>query len=101
MRRYSDMQISVIVEENIKEGQKDAFVAHMREMIRLTKEEDGCIAYDLYESIEGTGEIVLVELWESKEALDAHLQTDHFKELFPASEVFKAGPPKVRLFGIL
>jgi len=95
------MQISVIVEENIKEGQKDAFVEHMRELLRLTKEEDGCIAYDLYEQIEGNGEIVMVELWESMDALNAHMQTDHFKELVPASEVFKEGPPKVRLFSML
>ena len=95
------MQISVIVEENIKEGQKDAYIAHMSEMIRLTKEEDGCIAYDLYESIDGSGEIVMVELWESKEALDAHIQSDHFKELVPAAEVFQEEPPKIRVFSIL
>ena len=95
------MQVTVVVEERIKEGQLAAFVEYMREMIRLTKEEDGCIAYDLYESIDGSGEVVLVEIWESKEALDNHLETDHFKELFPGGDVYKAEPPNVRIFGRL
>ena len=95
------MQISVIVEEYIKEGQKDAFVAHMREMIRLTKEEDGCLAFDLYESLGDDGEMVMVEIWESKEALDKHMQTDHFKEFVPAGEQYKSKPSVLKIFSRL
>jgi len=95
------MQITVVIDETIKEGQVGAFVEYMREMIRLTKEEDGCIAYDLYEAIDGSGEVVMVEIWESKEALDLHMQTAHFKEFIPGSDAYKDSPSKVRIFGRL
>jgi len=95
------MQISVIVNETIKEGQLGAFLEYMREMIALTKEEDGCIAYDLYEATDGSGEIVMVELWESQESLDAHIQSEHFKRLIPGTDVFKAEPTKVKVYSIL
>ena len=95
------MQVSVIVNETIKEGQLGAFLEYMREMIALTKEENGCIAYDLYEATDGSGEIVMVELWESQEALDDHMQTEHFKRLVPGSDVFKAAPTKVKIYSIL
>ena len=95
------MQVSVVVEEYIKEGQKDAFVAHMRELIRLTKEEEGCIAYDLYEALDDPDEVVMVEIWENKEALDNHMQTEHFQKMVPAGEIFKTAPSKVKIFGRL
>jgi len=95
------MQVSVIVKETIKEGQLGAFVDYMRELIRLTKEEGGCIAYDLYEAADGSGEVVLVELWESQGALDKHIQTDHFISLVPGADVYKAKPSEVKVFNIL
>ena len=95
------MQVSCIVEETIIEGQIDAFVDYMSDMVRLTKAEAGCIAYDLYESIDGSGEVVLVEIWKDKEALDTHMQTDHFKKYVPGSDVFKAKPTKARIFSKL
>ena len=95
------MQISVVVEEKIKEGEIGAFVEYMREMMRLTKEEDGCISYDLYESVDGSGEVVMVEIWESKEKLDKHMETDHFKKFLPGGEIYKDAPGHIRIFSKL
>ena len=95
------MQVTVIVEEKIKEGQLSEFAEFMREMIRLTKEEEGCIAYDLYEGADGSGDVVMVEVWESKEALDAHMQSAHFQKYIPAAEAYKESPSKIRVFGRL
>ena len=95
------MQVSVVVEEKIKEGQLGEFTEYMREMIRLTKEEEGCIAYDLYEAIDGSFDVVMVEVWESKEALDAHMEAEHFKKYIPGAEAFKESQSKIRVFGRL
>ena len=92
------MQISCVVVETIKEGQVGAFVEHMREMVRLTKEEGGCIAYDMYEPLEGSNEVALVEIWEGMEALEIHQETDHFKNFVPSGDVFRAKPAVVRMF---
>ena len=95
------MAIAVVVEERIKEGQLGAFVDYMSEMIALTKQEDGCIAYDLYEAVDGSGSVVMLEIWESKEALDKHMASEHFKRLIPGGDVYKSGAPEIRLFNRL
>ena len=95
------MAVAVVVEEKVKEGQTEAFVEYMREMIALTKEEDGCIAYDLYEAIDGSGKVVMVEIWASKEALDKHMQSEHFKNFIPGGEIYKDGPPDIQIFNRL
>ena len=95
------MTIAVVVEEKIKDGQNAAFAEYMREMIALTKEEDGCIAYDLYEAVDGSKKCVMVELWENKEKLDAHMESEHFKRLIPPAEEFKAEPSNIRVFNKL
>jgi len=92
------MTIGVIVEEKIKDGQFGEFVDYMAEMIALTKQENGCIAYDLYEAADGSDSVVMIELWESKEALDAHMASEHFKRLIPGAEIYKEKPSVIRVF---
>jgi quinol monooxygenase YgiN len=40
----------------------------------------------------------MVEIWESKEALDRHMGSDHFGELIPGGEIYKAAPTEIRIF---
>ena len=93
--------VAVIVEEKIKDGQLEAFVDYMSDMIALTKQEDGCITYGLHEAADGSGGIVMIELWESKEALDKHMASEHFKRLIPGGEVYQDGPSVIKVFNRL
>jgi len=91
--------IAVYCKEKIKPGQKAAFFAHMAEMIRLTHEEDGNIAYDLYEPMDGPDdELAMFELWESKEALDRHMASAHFQKYVPSGDAFKAAPTEIHIY---
>ena len=45
----------------------------LRSLAEATRAEDGCLAYDLYESAAVPGTFVTVERWRSQEDLDAHL----------------------------
>jgi quinol monooxygenase YgiN len=92
------MAVAVVCKETIKEGEKNNFLAHMREMIRLTKLEDGCIAYDLYEPIDGSEGLVMIELWETQEALDRHMKSAHFTSFIPAGDIYKAAPTNVSVY---
>ncbi|MDR1815072.1 MAG: antibiotic biosynthesis monooxygenase [Clostridiales Family XIII bacterium] len=93
------MAIGVICKDTIKAGQKAAYLAHMAEMIRLTHEEDGCLAYDLYEPEGGSEtDLVMIELWETKEALDKHMASEHFQRLIPGGDIYKAAPTDIKIF---
>jgi len=90
------MAIGVVVDEYVKEGQLEAYMELMAEMVELTKKEDGCIAYDIYE--DDSGKIAILELWESQEALDKHMASEHFQRLIPAAEAFLSEPHGIRVF---
>jgi quinol monooxygenase YgiN len=54
-----------------------------REMVAETQKEDGCIQYDLFIDENDETAWVLLEQWESRAHLDAHIATGHFKRLIP------------------
>jgi quinol monooxygenase YgiN len=89
--------IAVVCKETIKEGMEKQFVESMQEMIDLTKKEQGNIAYDLYEAKDGSG-IIMVEMWESMDALDAHMKSEHFGRLIPQGDKYKAAPTQINLY---
>ena len=72
---------------------KPGSIPHLREPARIcvaeTRKEEGCIAYDLFESVTEPDTLVFVELWETREALSRHARTPHI------AAWRKAGKPHV------
>ena len=58
--------------------------------IALTAEsqlnDEGCVAYDVFESATRGEVFMICETWESAEALKAHSESDHFKEYVAAMQ---------------
>ena len=50
-----------------------------------TREEEGCLSYDLFESASTPGTFVTVERWTGSAALDAHMATPHVAAAFAAA----------------
>ena len=68
------------------------------ELVRLTREEKGCVNYDLVQSIEEAHQLALIEAWETKEDLDAHCETEHFLELLPQIGTLCSEEPTISVF---
>ena len=64
----------------------DAIRSALQAMMRATRDEEGCLAYDLFESAAAPGTFVTVERWTDQAALDAHLQTPHVADAFAAAD---------------
>ena len=73
--------LTVIAFMRAKPGQEDELRAALRGLIDPTRAEDGYVNYDLHESITDPGLFYFYENWESGEALDAHLDAPHLREL--------------------
>jgi quinol monooxygenase YgiN len=71
----------IIVTANItaKPGERDELISKSQNVIESTRQEQGNISYELLASTEDENVLLMFEKWESKEALDAHMQTEHFK----------------------
>ena len=50
-------------------------------MIEASLKDSGCLAYSFYQNILEKTEYIMVEKWENKEKLMAHMKTPHFKKL--------------------
>jgi quinol monooxygenase YgiN len=44
-----------------------------------TRTENGCLSYEWSESVETPGTFYSIETWESRDALETHLATEHVK----------------------
>ena len=65
--------------------------AALTTLVEATRQEEGCLSYDLFESAAAPGVFVTVERWTSQEALDAHMRTPHVAAAFQAAEGALAG----------
>jgi quinol monooxygenase YgiN len=73
----------MIVKRLVKEGKTDELIKIYEELIAKTREEDGCILYSLCRDEKNPRLFAMMEEWRDQEALDRHLQTEHFKALVP------------------
>jgi quinol monooxygenase YgiN len=77
-------------------------IEHVREallgLIGPTRAEDGCIQYELYQNNADPADFTFVEEWASDAALDAHLATEHLKDLQAIADELFAVPPDIRRY---
>lgn len=63
----------------------------MHTLAGATRQEEGCLAYDVYESGAVPGTFVTIERWRSQADLDNHMTTPHIAAAFAAAEGHLAG----------
>jgi quinol monooxygenase YgiN len=87
--------VSVVVVATITPlpGEENAVRAAILESIPKVHAEPGCELYALHE---GTGRFVMVERWESADALAVHGKAQALRSLGAALAGKVAGPPEVR-----
>ena len=69
--------IYVVATLTIKPGSLEALRAPAAACIAETLKEEGCIAYELFESVSDPLKLVFVEKWETREHLTAHSKQPH------------------------
>ena len=70
----------------------------LRDLVGPSRDEAGCVGYDLFQNQDNPVEFVTVEQWSDQAAADAHMSTPHV-----ASAISKAGellalPPLIHRF---
>jgi quinol monooxygenase YgiN len=62
----------------------------------FSRQEPGCISYQICQDTEDEDAFVFVEQWESEDALQAHFGTAHIAQFMAAIRGAIAGPPEVK-----
>jgi len=94
----SVQQVTVTARLKVKPGLEDRFRQEFEPVIALTRAEDGCLNYDLHQSIEDPSLFLLHENWASENILNLHLQQPYIRALGAKAEEFLVEPPEVKLW---
>jgi len=74
-----------------KAGSEDAVRTALTTLAEATRQQEGCLSYDLYESASTPDTFVTVEPWTDQAALEAHLGTPHVATAFAAADGHLSG----------
>jgi quinol monooxygenase YgiN len=87
--------ILVTAHVRIQPEHRDAVLAILVEVQTASRLDDGCESYGYFESIDEPHLFSAIEMWRDREALDAHLRTDHVRKLVDALGKYVAEPPAI------
>jgi quinol monooxygenase YgiN len=77
-----------------RSGKETALREALVKLLAPTRREEGCLNYDLHESLEVPGKFLFYENWSSKEAHHIHSNSEHIKELAEHLEELCANAPE-------
>lgn len=75
--------IKVVARNLIKEDKIEEAIERYKELVEMTRKEDGCIKYELYQDEKDNKIVSMIEEWEDRHALDNHLKSEHFTRIVP------------------
>lgn len=90
--------VTVIAFINAKPGKEAAVKQALLDLILPTRQEKGCINYDLHQWPEKPGHFVFYENWQNRETLDAHLATAHLRAFEEIAGGWLAEPADIQIW---
>lgn len=75
--------LTVVATFQARPGKEADLRAALISLLAPTREEPGCVSYDVHQSADDPAKFLFYENWESKEALDAHMRSPHLQKLVP------------------
>jgi quinol monooxygenase YgiN len=70
-------------------------------IVEPTREESGCISYELLQNRSDPTDFTYVEEWSDEAAMDAHLATEHIKHALSKLAGLLASEPDIRKYSVV
>lgn len=75
--------VKVVAKGIYYEDKTEEAIKMYEELVEKTRMENGCISYNLFRDTKDSSILTMIEEWESQQALDKHMKTEHFTKLVP------------------
>ena len=75
--------IKVIVSFKLKDEDLNFAIEYLKEFVRITQKTPGCISSEFLKDKANDHQFYFVEVWQNKNDLNTHVQSDYFKEYAP------------------
>jgi quinol monooxygenase YgiN len=76
----------------------EALKAVLLQIIEPTRQENGCIKYELLQNQDDPSDFTFVEEWTDRESLKAHLASVHLQDAIVKLEGLVAANPDIRIY---
>lgn len=80
------IRLNAFLKVNEKDRQRVLSLAN--QLVDKSRQDEGCISYDFFESTTIPGVFMFCETWKDQESLDKHANAPHFLHLIPEIETF-------------
>ena len=97
----TNIKLQVITHLEAVLGTEENSKSLLLELVASSRQEAGCIKYELLQNIHQPTEFTLVSEWESKTAFLAHLDSMPVAELFRENSDLLAKAPDIRQYQLL
>jgi len=89
--------IKVVAKSYAKMEKLDRILELSKEMVEKTVKEEGCIKYELFQDTKDPGVMIIIEEWESEEALNRHIASEHFRRIIPQLNELREKPSEMNI----
>ena len=93
----NNKHLTVVAILQAKSDQIDALRQELLALLPITRQEDGCLGYDLHQDIEQPARFIFYEQWRSKTHLDTHLNRPHIQAFVAKTPHLLAEPLQIIL----
>jgi quinol monooxygenase YgiN len=90
--------LTVVATVKAKPGKEAVLRQELLALIPTTRQEPGCLNYDLHQATDHPGHFLFHENWTSKQHLDDHLARPHLQAFLAKAPEWVAEPPQITLW---
>jgi quinol monooxygenase YgiN len=90
--------LTVVATIKAKPGEETQLRQELLSLIATTRQEPGCINYDLHQVVDNPALFLFHENWTSKKHLDDHLARPHLQAFLAKANDLLAEPPQITLW---
>jgi quinol monooxygenase YgiN len=94
------VMLRVVARVPARKDKAEEVAAILKGLIEPTRQEDGCVRYELWRNTAEPADFTFVEEWQSAEALERHLRTSHVTAALASLEGLLDGAPDIRTYGL-
>ena len=87
--------IVLLAKSRVLEGKEQEFISIAEKLVKATREEAGCIYYDLVQDASDSRTFYFVEKYQDEAAVEFHKASVHFQTYVPMMNDLREGPSEV------
>ncbi|MCE9625843.1 MAG: antibiotic biosynthesis monooxygenase [Deltaproteobacteria bacterium] len=97
----SSKTLRVVALFKAKPEQVEALKNFLAKLMPPTRQERGCLRYELHQNNADPTDFAFIEEWENDTSLDAHLKSPHVEAALPLVGEYLAAPVDIRRYGLV